>query len=669
MKFFRVLKIASLITVFALTSCRLVNAVEENNSGSNEKHLEITSMPEITNYEVGQMLSYRGMVISDRESKEVIRDYETDYHEGYVFKSADVGEFKVTISKDGYKSTFLNLNVASKALALQSNPTKVHYLVGDSFSLDGMIVVDSESRELITGYNTTLANGYTFTLSDVGNKTVTISKSGYTSVEFQITIDNDSESTKLIDIYATNDIHGQIESQAYRSSIGKVMTYMKSKGDQDNTLLLDQGDTWQGSIYSNYNHGELITDLMNYVKYDARTVGNHDFDWGTTYIASNKLREYNNYKTPVLAANVYDFNFSTKVIGNNQQSNLGDKTVTYTLENGLKVGIIGTIGKDQITSINSLYTQQIAFKDHISVIKEEATKLRNEGCDIIISSNHCGQEDVLNKNLSNYVDLVLCAHTHQEENTMENGLLFAQFGAYNQYIGHIQIAYDVSTKSISYTVNDAITASQIDSNVKTIDSTINSIVTEYNNDCDAEANATVASNVSGSFSSSEQMPNLMCRAMYEAAVDSGYNVDLAYCNNARASLNNKKQWTYADLYQAFPFDNEIYIIDVTAEEMALEVARYNFVCRFPSFNGKIEAGHTYRIACIDYLAFHTNSNRYYDYFPTNAGNYVGVLDGNYRTILRQYLKDGGFGNGTSLSQYDYLSSQTRYSRAFTLVGV
>ena len=154
-----------------------------------------------------------------------------------------------------------------------------------------------------------------------------------------------------IDIYATNDFHGQVKEEISNDvrydyiGLSKWATYLNDKGSHENTLLLDQGDTWQGSIYSNYNHGNLITDVMNYIHYDARSVGNHDFDWGLEHLAANTARSYNGYATPVLAGNVYDYDFGTKTIGTNQQSDLGVKSVTYTLGNGLKVGILGGIGK------------------------------------------------------------------------------------------------------------------------------------------------------------------------------------------------------------------------------------------------------------------------------------------------------------------------------------
>ena len=56
------------------------------------------------------------------------------------------------------------------------------------------------------------------------------------------------EKIRTIDIYASNDIHGAV-FEDNGCGIGKFATFFKEKGEQMNTLLLDQGDTWQGIPY------------------------------------------------------------------------------------------------------------------------------------------------------------------------------------------------------------------------------------------------------------------------------------------------------------------------------------------------------------------------------------------------------------------------------------
>ena len=396
---------------------------------------------------------------------------------------------------------------------------------------------------------------------------------------------------------------------------------------------------------------------MNYVKFDVRTVGNHDFDWGVDYIKKNTAKSYQGYKTPVLAGNVYDYNFDTKVVGSIQQIDLGGKSVTYMMPNGLKVGILGGIGKDQITSITSSYTKEIAFTDHIQFIKDEATHLRNdEHCNIVIASIHTGKEDVLNNSLSNYVDLVLCGHTHRQEYSTENGVYFVQNKAYTESFGNIKLTYDFATKKVTKTTVKYLTGYDILNNAKTIDPVISEMIETYNAQCDEAANEVLASNVTDTFAKGEHAENIMAKAVLEQAIKEGYDdVCVSYINVSRHELPNG-QWTYADLYQAFPFANQVYIADVTGYEFKYEIARYNYLCKNPDFTTTyIDYNKTYKIAVLDYVYFHTNTDRDYDYFSNTGGTSSTTLTKNYREILRDWLKENGYNQGKALNASDYSS--------------
>ena len=465
-----------------------------------------------------------------------------------------------------------------------------------------------------------------------------------------------------LNIYATNDVHGQVESDGNRMSLLTIGSFLKDKSDDENTLLLDQGDSWQGSIYSNFNYGALVNDVMCAVHYDARTVGNHDFDWGLEPLKNNTARSYNGYTIPVLSANVYDYNFSTKTEGNNFQTDIGQKTVTYTLENGLKVGIVGVIGKNQITTITSHYVRNICFKDHISIIKQEATRLRNEGCNIVILSAHTGQEDLLNEGLENYVDLALCGHTHRNETTNEGNLYYAQFGCYNYYIGHIQLSYDTKNKQVVNTQIEALSRSKVENAIIAPNSEIADIVNSYNNECDEEANVVVASNVT-MFSRGEEAVNLMCRAVMDRCIEEGYDdVILSYCNTGRKDLPYG-MWKYADIYNCFPFDNEIIIVNVLGSDILREVKNYNNICYNDSFNYQINRNSYYQIACIDYLLYHTDDDRYYNFFYSFNDTIVDKLSDNYRVILRDWLLENHYDKGISLNSNDYSNNVPCFNRS------
>ncbi|MDX1721089.1 MAG: metallophosphoesterase, partial [Salegentibacter mishustinae] len=93
---------------------------------------------------------------------------------------------------------------------------------------------------------------------------------------------------KHITILHTNDVHSHIEpfgpDDSRNPNMGGVARratlIQQIKNENPNTLLLDAGDIFQGTPYFNFYGGELEFKLMSKMKYDAATIGNHDFDNG-----------------------------------------------------------------------------------------------------------------------------------------------------------------------------------------------------------------------------------------------------------------------------------------------------------------------------------------------------------------------------------------------------
>ena len=92
---------------------------------------------------------------------------------------------------------------------------------------------------------------------------------------------------------------------------------------------------------------------------------------------------------------------------------------------------------------------------------------------------------------------------------------------------------------------------------------------------------------------------------------------------------------------------------------------YNNFYHNPSKSTTIKRSQTYKIACIDYLAFHTNENRYYDYFPSIANadiDKLPTLNNNYRVILKEWLKNNHYNSGSDLDVANYRSSVTNFNK-------
>lgn len=114
---------------------------------------------------------------------------------------------------------------------------------------------------------------------------------------------------KLV-ILHSNDVHSRVDPfpdndkkfPGMGGMANKAAIIKKIRAEEDNVLLLDAGDIFQGTPYFNFYHGELEMKLMSEMQYDAGTMGNHDFDAGVD--GFEKQLVHANF--PILVAN-YDF--------------------------------------------------------------------------------------------------------------------------------------------------------------------------------------------------------------------------------------------------------------------------------------------------------------------------------------------------------------------------
>ena len=447
--------------------------------------------------------------------------------------------------------------------------------------------------------------------------------------------------TQTVDIYAINDFHGAVDKMP---QIAGYLAARKAEG----AVIINSGDMFQGSMESNSNYGKLLSDCMDLVGFDAFTFGNHEFDWGL----DNLRNLATNSNVPFLGANIYNWNPKTRTWGDFADDLAQKYTIVET--NGLKVGVIGVIGEDQITSISSQLVQSIGFKSPLPIIKELATELRNEQhCDVVVASVHAGPQDIVGENenyrqpsssagLSEYVDAVFCAHTHAEQRYLVDGIPFVQGKSYGSYVSHVRLTIsngNVSTgtyENISYNS----LSNKVDSSVK---STVQTMIDNSNDAIREEANQVLAT-IDVNLNSATAVPRLVCNAIADYALSQGYDIALAMVNNARNSLS-RGDVTYTSLYEAIPFDNTVYIAKVSGKDI-LNEAKYDSNSIWRVSGMPIQDDDTlYTIAVIDYLLYHQNNRRNYNYFPSAftsdfepiALEKPGVVAYNYRFITRDFL--------------------------------
>ena len=476
---------------------------------------------------------------------------------------------------------------SDKSLKLTSFPSKVTYEVGEAFSLEGLKVVDSSTQVEILDYTSSILEGYIFIKSDVSNsKMVTISKDGYKGVSYNISVKGKhvppgpSGESRDLKIYYVNDTHGSFirSDENKEAGISYISKYIKDKValDPDNTLVLSGGDMFQGGYESNETRGKIMIEAMNEIGFDAMILGNHEFDWGESYIET-----FDQYlDCPILSSNTfYSYDNETR------PSWLSPYTVIE--KDGLSIGIIGADEEGLGTSITGSISDAFYFPEANEYIKEFSTYLRKEaGCDVIIAGFHDGGfegssgsptkfndlTEVDPETGLKYVDAMFFAHDHLYKSGSYNGVPYLEAGCNGKYIGEMTLS--LSYKDDSYVVNDyeydVINAYY---SAKESDPAIDAIAAKEEYKEIIKHADDVIYSFNYSYSKSE-FTYVVCQAMYwyvNTHKEEFDNTTIYFASHniggIRANVS-RGDFTRRDLVKVFPFDNQLSIQTCTTQNIS-----------------------------------------------------------------------------------------------------
>lgn len=402
----------------------------------------------------------------------------------------------------------------------------------------------------------------------------------------------------------TNDTHGHpiaffdypapdVGGQAARATLVN-----KIRSEVENVLLLDAGDVLTGRPESNFFDAEPDFVGMNYMKYDAMAVGNHEFDKGIDNLM--KLKEL--AKFPFLCANIYKDGEPLFFAGK-----------TFEM-NGFKVAVFGLITAETPYVTMPEYVKDLEFKDPIEVAKDLVPKLRKE-VDYVIALTHIGYyegrtegrtylgDETLAREVDG-IDLIVGGHSHVyfEAPVKINNTYVTSARHWGLYLGRVDIVVEEGeVKSVTGSnmpVNlkkrfkpaegmpdpehpDWVIGNPDDKyNYQYIsepleeDPDLLALLTPYVDKVDAELSIVIAKAI-GTFSDelNRKDDNPLCNFVADAMkAESGADIVLQNGGGVRVGISEgdiKK----ADIYQTLPFDNSVQMFDMTGAEL-MEVLNY-----------------------------------------------------------------------------------------------
>ena len=259
----------------------------------------------------------------------------------------------------------------------------------------------------------------------------------------------DKTDTDTVSVIFTHDMHSHLDEFA------KLKTAMDDiKDEYPGSFVADAGDFAMGTPYQvTFSQQASELKMMDYLKYDAAALGNHEFDYRALGLAG-MLDAAKGLDVQVTCANIdweatladADLKGDAKVLKDAYDA-YGAKEYAVIEHDGIKAAMFGLMGE---SAVDYAPESGLLFKDAQEAAAETVEKIKSEeDVDMIICLSHCGTvedesdvmeetEDYLIAQEVPEIDLIISGHTHTllEEAVQVGDTYIVSSGAYNANMGH-----------------------------------------------------------------------------------------------------------------------------------------------------------------------------------------------------------------------------------------
>ncbi|MFA6770694.1 MAG: 5'-nucleotidase C-terminal domain-containing protein [Bacteroidales bacterium] len=433
-------------------------------------------------------------------------------------------------------------------------------------------------------------------------------------------------------IFATNDVHGRFfdslyvvsqESQVHDYSLASVAGYMKYVRDtlpEHSIILLDLGDHLQGdnaAFYYNFIDTvseHLFSRVANYLNYDAVVVGNHDIEPGHQ-VYDKVVVELN---MPYLAANALD----------NKTEKPYFKPYTILNKNGIKVAIIGMTNPNITNWLSPHLWDGIEFEEIAPSLEHWIQYVREkEKPHFVVVAMHAGlgKEDIDSKeNPARFIakhikgiDIVFAAHDHKTTvEKLYNGekdIWLLEGGSRASTLSKANIELTIENGMV---VSTNVTGEGISmSGVEPDSSYINFFredflkVQRFTNQAVGTLNNDITTR-DAYFGSSAYIDMIHSLQLKASGAQISFAAPLSFDTNKEKGMLN-----YQDLLNLYPYENQLYIIEMSGLEIKnyLEYSYSKWVNPNP-----LQSGHLLQIN-MDGTGERSRFNSVYFNFDSAAG--------------------------------------------------
>ena len=410
-----------------------------------------------------------------------------------------------------------------------------------------------------------------------------------------------SRADYTITLIHTNDLHAHVEPVKVKGQelggYARLATLIKNiKQTSEHPLLVNGGDTFQGTLYFNVYHGLADVAAMNAMGYQGAAVGNHEFDLGPKALGDfARLASF-----PILAANLdvtTDPNLKDvikpfviiqlrdKEEEERMREEKVDKGKEIEGDEGEKIGIVGCVTPD-LPMISSP-GPTVKMKPLVSSVQAAIDQVLAMEVDKVILLSHCGyaEEQELARKLKG-VDIVVGGHSHTllgntvlpgdikgagpyptvVKNADGDTCLVVQSWEWGKVLGKLDVTFDEQGRIEKWSDDQPIPVTSIvseDPDIKAMVAAFKKPIEDLMNKEVGETSNEIPRSGPGK---QGPMADMITDAMLDATKNMGSVVAFMNAGGVRSALNPGKI-TYGDAISVQPFNNTLVTLEMKGSEI------------------------------------------------------------------------------------------------------
>lgn len=443
------------------------------------------------------------------------------------------------------------------------------------------------------------------------------------------------------------------EGKCFGGTARLVTAIADAQARTNNSILVDGGDQFQGTLFYTYYKGKVAAEMMNKLGYDAMTVGNHEFDDGPEVLRG--FIEAVDF--PVLMSNA-DISAEPLISNKIMKS-------TVIERGGEKLGLIGLTPED--THDLASPGPNITFSDPVPAVQTEVDRLTEMGINKIIVLSHSGYGvDQRVAAETTGVDVIVGGHSNTYLSnvseravgpypTMVGETAIVQAYAYGVLLGELNVTFDDAGKLIEAAgeplVMDA-TVAQDEATVARI-AELAGPLEEIRNEVVAEAAAPINGERDTCRLQECEMGNLVADAMLARVADQGVTIAIANSGGLRAGID-AGEVTMGEVLTVLPFQNTLSTFEITGQVVidALE----NGVSQVEEAKGRFP-----QVAGLKFVwdpSVGPNEGRVVEVLVAGEDGFTPIDPAaTYKVVTNNYVRNGGDGydmfEGDDKNAYDF----------------